>query len=131
MSTVSIHPSVDHGIKPAASGFAGGTLLCKCTDKPVKLSVDVYKRQIETRYLARPAGSHSKLSTYRDGARILRLALTLYKHERPLAFFGVLAAALALLAVALAVPLILHWLKTGPVSYTHLDVYKRQPRRSA
>ena len=39
MSTVSIHPSVDHGIKPAASGFAGGTLLCKCTDKPVKLSV--------------------------------------------------------------------------------------------
>ena len=39
MSTVSIHPSADHGIKPAASGFAGGTLLCKCTDKPVKLSV--------------------------------------------------------------------------------------------
>ena len=71
--------------------------------------------EIETRYLARPAGSHSKLSTYRDGARILRLALTLYKHERPLAFFGVLAAALALLAVALAVPLILHWLKTGQV----------------
>jgi S-(hydroxymethyl)glutathione synthase len=36
---VSIHPSVDHGIKPAAKGFAGGTLVCKCTDKPVKVSI--------------------------------------------------------------------------------------------
>jgi S-(hydroxymethyl)glutathione synthase len=40
MSTsVSIHPSVDHGIKPAAKGFAGGTLVCKCTDKPVKVAI--------------------------------------------------------------------------------------------
>jgi S-(hydroxymethyl)glutathione synthase len=40
MSTsVSIHPSVDHGIKPAAKGFAGGTLVCKCADKPVKVAI--------------------------------------------------------------------------------------------
>jgi S-(hydroxymethyl)glutathione synthase len=38
-SPVSIHPSVDQGIKPAAKGFAGGTLVCKCTDKPVKVSI--------------------------------------------------------------------------------------------
>jgi S-(hydroxymethyl)glutathione synthase len=38
-NTISIHPSVDHGIKPAAKGFAGGTLVCKCADKPVKLSI--------------------------------------------------------------------------------------------
>jgi S-(hydroxymethyl)glutathione synthase len=38
-SAVSIHPSVDNGIKPAAKDFAGGTLVCKCTDKPVKVSV--------------------------------------------------------------------------------------------
>ena len=37
---VSIHPSVDHGIKPAAKDFAGGTLVCKCKDKPVKVKVD-------------------------------------------------------------------------------------------
>jgi len=36
---VSIHPSVDNGFKPAADGFAGGTLVCKCSDKPVKVSV--------------------------------------------------------------------------------------------
>ena len=39
MSAIAIHPSVDHGIKPATPNFAGGTLVCKCSDKPVKVSV--------------------------------------------------------------------------------------------
>lgn len=38
--TVSIHPSVDHGAKPAAPGFAGGTLTCHCAQNPVKVKVD-------------------------------------------------------------------------------------------
>src|SRR5579862_898071 len=37
--TISIHPSVDKGIKPAAKDFAGGTLLCRCSRDPVKVSV--------------------------------------------------------------------------------------------
>lgn len=37
--TVSIHPSVDNGLKQGSKDFAGGTLTCKCTDKPVKVSV--------------------------------------------------------------------------------------------
>jgi S-(hydroxymethyl)glutathione synthase len=39
MSAVSIHPSVDHGILPAAKGFAGGTLVCRCARDPVTVSV--------------------------------------------------------------------------------------------
>lgn len=38
-NSVSIHPSVDKGIKAAARDFAGGTLVCKCTDKPVKVTI--------------------------------------------------------------------------------------------
>jgi S-(hydroxymethyl)glutathione synthase len=38
-NTISIHPSIDDGIKPAAKDFAGGTLVCKCADRPVKVSV--------------------------------------------------------------------------------------------
>ena len=38
-STVSIHPSVDSGIKPAAKDFAGGTLQCKCTANPVTVAI--------------------------------------------------------------------------------------------
>lgn len=37
--TVAIHPSIDRGIPPASAGFAGGTLVCKCTDRPVKVKV--------------------------------------------------------------------------------------------
>jgi len=38
-SAVSIHPSVDHGIKPGRNDFAGGTLVCHCSTKPVKVKV--------------------------------------------------------------------------------------------
>lgn len=37
--TVKIHPSVDGGVKPAAPGFAGGTLLCDCPDHKVEITV--------------------------------------------------------------------------------------------
>lgn len=68
--------------------------------------------EIETAYVARPEGSVSKLSTYADGWRILRTIVTLYRIERPLLFFGVIAALLAAVAVILAVPLVLTYLHT-------------------
>lgn len=71
--------------------------------------------EIDTPYGARPEGSASKLSTYRDGTRILRLILQLYKHERPLMFFSTLAAVLAVLSAGLALPVIMEYLNTGLV----------------
>lgn len=38
--SISIHPSIDNGIKPTDSSFTGGTLVCKCSDRPVKVKVD-------------------------------------------------------------------------------------------
>jgi S-(hydroxymethyl)glutathione synthase len=40
MNTVSIHPSVDNGIKPGADNFAGGTLQCHCASDKVEVKVD-------------------------------------------------------------------------------------------
>ncbi|MBS0583798.1 MAG: S-(hydroxymethyl)glutathione synthase [Proteobacteria bacterium] len=37
---VAIHPSVDNGLKPAAPGFSGGMLVCRCANDPVKVQVD-------------------------------------------------------------------------------------------
>ena len=37
--TVHIHPSIDNGIKQGSGNFAGGTLVCKCHDRPVKVAV--------------------------------------------------------------------------------------------
>ena len=71
--------------------------------------------EIETAYGARLEGSHSKLSTYRDGFRILRTIATLYRIERPLWFFGGIAGVLALLALILAAPLAVTYAETGLV----------------
>ena len=40
MSAVSIHPSVDNGVKPGADSFAGGTLQCHCAGDKVEVEVD-------------------------------------------------------------------------------------------
>lgn len=71
--------------------------------------------EIMTAYGARLEGSVSKLSTYRDGWRILRTIFTLYRIEKPILFFGIIAALLAAAAVILATPLILTYLDTGLV----------------
>lgn len=34
-----LHPAIDHGVKPGTANFAGGTLICKCTQSPVKVTV--------------------------------------------------------------------------------------------
>ena len=71
--------------------------------------------EMVTRYGARPEGSASKLSTYRDGWRILRTILTLFRIERPVLYFGSLGFLLALLALILAAPLVLTYVQTGLV----------------
>ena len=37
--SIHIHPSVDGGVRPAAPGFAGGTLRCKCASNPVVVRI--------------------------------------------------------------------------------------------
>jgi len=38
-ATLSIHPAVDHGLRPAAPDFAGGTLVCHCGHSPVEVTI--------------------------------------------------------------------------------------------
>lgn len=71
--------------------------------------------EVDTPYGARPEGSASKLSTYRDGWRILKTIGRLVVSEKPLQFFGWLGAALALIAIALAVPIVMEYSHTGMV----------------
>jgi glycosyltransferase involved in cell wall biosynthesis len=71
--------------------------------------------EIVTAYAARPEGSTSKLSTYRDGWRILRLIMELFRQERPVQLYGAIAAALTVLAVILAIPLAITYFQIGTV----------------
>jgi glycosyltransferase involved in cell wall biosynthesis len=71
--------------------------------------------ELETPYYARPAGSVSKLNTWRDGFRILGTILKLYRSEKPLRFFTVIGIFLALVSIGLAIPVILTYLEEGIV----------------
>jgi hypothetical protein len=71
--------------------------------------------EVVTAYGARPEGSESKLSTYRDGWRIMRTILHLFRIERPVLFYGSFGLALAVLALVLAVPLAVTYAQTGLV----------------
>jgi glycosyltransferase involved in cell wall biosynthesis len=71
--------------------------------------------EVDTLYGSRPEGSESKLSTYRDGFRILKTMLRLYMAERPLKFFSLIALMLLLLATAIFTPVLMEYLQTGLV----------------
>jgi glycosyltransferase involved in cell wall biosynthesis len=79
------------------------------------LTLNVPITEVATPYRARPTGSSSKLSTYRDGFRILMTILNLFKNERPLAFFSLLGGVLVVISVSLSVPVLLTYLQTGLV----------------
>jgi glycosyltransferase involved in cell wall biosynthesis len=68
-----------------------------------------------TPYYARPAGSESKLNTWRDGLRILGTIVRLYQSERPLPFFCGIGISLAVVSIALAVPVFETFFEQGTV----------------
>jgi glycosyltransferase involved in cell wall biosynthesis len=71
--------------------------------------------EVPTSYGARPEGSASKLSTFRDGWRILKVMLNLFRTERPWLFFGSVGGLLLLAALILSIPLVLTYIDTGLV----------------
>lgn len=71
--------------------------------------------EVPTPYRERPPGSVSKLNAYRDGVRIVSAIFTLIKEEKPLAFFSIIAAALAATALVLGLPVWVTFRQTGLV----------------
>lgn len=72
--------------------------------------------EIELEYGRRPEGSQSKLSTFRDGGRILWMFAMLMKETRPFAFFGIFAAALFVVGLGLSAPVFYEFFTTGLVN---------------
>lgn len=79
------------------------------------LELELPVGEVPTPYFSRPAGSQSKLNTWMDGFRILWTILKLYRTERPLRCFTVIAVLLASLAIVLAVPVFATYLREGLV----------------
>jgi hypothetical protein len=79
------------------------------------LQLELAVAEIPTPYYARPKGTASKLSTWRDGIRIARTIVKLYRTEKPLAFFTGFGVALAIAGVGLALPVVVTYLQEGVV----------------
>src|ERR1700761_3706138 len=72
--------------------------------------------EVDTKYKERPEGSVSKLSTYKDGFKILFTIVSLVGEERPLIFFGSLFLLFALISLLIGIPVIYEFVQTGYVS---------------
>src|ERR1700760_3719080 len=96
---------------PVLSG--GFEIETELTVHALELEMPVGERK--TPYYSRPKGSASKLSTWRDGFRILRTVLRLYRAERPLPLFTGLGISLGIVAIGIAIPIFVTYFQEGLV----------------
>jgi len=71
--------------------------------------------EMGTKYGARQEGSFSKLHTFYDAFRILRMFILLFKEIKPLRFYSLIATFFFFLAIALGIPIITTYMDTGLV----------------
>ena len=79
------------------------------------LQVGASYAEKETVYNSRPEGSESKLSTFKDGIRILVMILLLFKEGRPFYFFSILSLLFFLISLTFSIPIFITYIDTGLV----------------
>ena len=76
---------------------------------------NMYVENSVIEYRDRPEGSESKLNTYSDGFKVIKTIIRLFRTYRPMAFFGIIALILALIAGIFFVPVFVNFTQTGLV----------------
>jgi len=71
--------------------------------------------EIPVEYRDRPDGSVSKLNTFKDGFKVLRMIKNLFKEYKPRIFFNLIAFVFALIGILLWIPPFIGFFKTGTV----------------
>ena len=72
-------------------------------------------KEVPVAYRDRPVGSVSKLNTYRDGFKVLKMIATLFKEYKPFFFFNIISIVLALISLLFIVPVFQEYFETGLV----------------
>ncbi len=85
-------------------------------------------REIPVDYRDRPAGSESKLNTFSDGFRVLKMIVMLFRDYKPLWFFGVLSAISFILGTVLFIPIlhefaVTHLVRRFPTLFVSIFLY--------
>ena len=85
-------------------------------DKPFAIA------EIPIDYRDRPEGSASKLRTFRDGFRVLRTLLSIFKDYKPLSFYGGLALLFFLLGILAGIPVLAEYARTSYITHVPLAI---------
>jgi len=85
-------------------------------------------REIPVDYRDRPSGSESKLNTFSDGFRVLKMIVMLFRDYKPLWFFGVLSGLCFLLGTVLFIPIlhefaVTHLVERFPTLFVSIFLY--------
>jgi glycosyltransferase involved in cell wall biosynthesis len=78
--------------------------------------------EVPVEYRDRPAGSASKLDTWRDGARVLWVILQLFRYYRPMLFFGSVSALVLAFALAAGMPVLWDWIRFQYIYHVPLAI---------
>ncbi len=70
-------------------------------------------KEVPIVYQDRPDGSYSKLNTYKDGLRVLKTILWVFKDYKPLSFFSILSIFFVIFSLIFGVPVIVEFWQTG------------------
>lgn len=70
-------------------------------------------REIPIEYRDRPNGSESKLNTFRDGYRVIKALIGLFKDYKPLIFFGLISSVSLILGLLVGIPVIIEFVLTN------------------
>jgi glycosyltransferase involved in cell wall biosynthesis len=71
--------------------------------------------EVPIEFRDRPVGSVSKLNTFKDGFKVLKIVFWLFKDYRPLLFFSALSLFVALIGIIIGIPPIIEYLNGGYV----------------
>lgn len=95
-------------------GFSGGfEIETELSIHAIQMNVPI--ANIATRYFDRTEGTQSKLSTYKDGFKILNFIVYLFKEGRPFPFFSIISGALLLASLMMFFPVLNEYFETGLV----------------
>ena len=80
-----------------------------CLDKNLKIKNEIIE------YRDRPEGSESKLNTISDGMKVIKTIFGFYKNYKPLNFFSIIAALMAVVGLIFFIPAVVTLIQTGDI----------------
>eukprot|EP01022_Parablepharisma_sp_SALTPOND_P020489 TRINITY_DN3745_c0_g2_i1.p1 TRINITY_DN3745_c0_g2~~TRINITY_DN3745_c0_g2_i1.p1 ORF type:complete len:310 (-),score=24.19 TRINITY_DN3745_c0_g2_i1:431-1360(-) len=72
-------------------------------------------KELPIEYRDRPEGSYSKLNTFKDGFRVLKTILWVFKDYKPLMFFSIVSSLFLILGLCFGIPPVVEYMQSGYV----------------